>query len=110
MAKNSVQTGDTLDLAAPAGGVSSGDGFIVGSIFAVAQSDAAAAAIVAGAVEGVHSIAKLTTDVVAVGDKLNWNDTNKELQKATSDLDGVATAVEAAGNGVLVVKAKLTQV
>lgn len=105
--KNFVQPGNSLDLAAP-NDVSSGDGAIVGSIFGIASNDALSGETLSFGVEGVYEIAKLSTDVVAAGDKLNWNDTNKELQLATSDLDNVATAVEAAGNGVAVVKAKLT--
>lgn len=108
--KNFSQPGNTLDLVAPSGGVVSGNAFIIGSIFAVANATKAAGEVVAGDVEGVHELDKLVTNVVAVGAKLNFNNTNKELQLATSDLDGVATAIEAAGNGVTKVKVKLTPV
>jgi predicted RecA/RadA family phage recombinase len=108
--KNFIQPGDTLDLIAPTGGVVSGEGYLIGSIFAVAFATKAATETFAGKVEGVFEMDKLTTDVVAAGDKLNWNDTNKEWQKATSDLDNAATAVEAAGNGVTSLKVRLTPV
>lgn len=109
--KNMVQPGNTLDLIAPSGGVVSGLAYIIGAaIFAVAVASKAATETFAGVVEGVVELPKLTTDVVAQGDKLHWNDTNDELQKATSDLDDVCTAVEAAGNGVLTVKVKLTPI
>lgn len=106
--KNFLQPGNILDLVAPAGGVVSGAPLIIGQIFAIPQADAAVGETFAGLIEGVVEVNKLSTDVVAAGDKLNWNDTNKELQLATSDLDSVATAVEAAGNGVTKVKVKLT--
>ena len=107
--KNFSKPGDSLDLIAPSGGVVSGLAYIIGaSIFAVAVATKAATETFAGIVEGVVTLPKLTTDVVAAGDKLNWNDTNDELQKATSDLDGVATAVVAAGNGVTSLAVKLT--
>lgn len=111
MSKKQYQPGDVLDLSI-ANGLLSGAGYMVGSIFGVIQESntSGAAAVRAVAIEGVHTVNKLTTDVVAVGDKLNWNDTTKELQAAAGDLDNVATAVEAAGNGVTEVKVKLTPV
>lgn len=105
--KNFIQPGKTLDLLAP-NDVLSGEAFIIGSIFAVASADALSGEDVVGEVEGVFELPNLTTNVVAVGDKLNWNNTNKELQLATSDLDGVATAIEIAGNGDVLVQVKLT--
>ncbi len=98
-----------IDVAAPAD-VTSGEGVLITSLFGVASKTVLSGETVSIATEGVYSIAKLTTDVMAVGVKVNWNDTNTELQLATSDLDNVATVVEAAGNGILVVKVKLTPV
>lgn len=110
MAKNFIQQGDNIDVVAPAD-VLSGEGVLVGAnLFGIAVGDALSGKPLAIGVEGVYDVAKLTTDVVAAGAKLNWNDTNTELQLATSDLDGVATAIEAAGNGVLKVQVKLTPV
>ena len=40
MAKNYIQPGRVVTVAAPTGGVSSGDGVLVGSLFGVAQHDA----------------------------------------------------------------------
>jgi len=101
------QPGDVLELTAPAA-LSSNDAFIIGNIFAVALEDAASGAQVSGAVEGVYEIPKLSTDNMTVGLKVNWNDTNKEVQLAAGDLDDVATVVEAAGASTTVVKVKLT--
>lgn len=103
------QEGELVSVAVPYARAS-GEAFKLGSLFLVASKAAALSEIVAGAREGVFSIKKLSTAVVTVGAKLNWNDTNKELQLATSDLDGVATAVEAAGNGVTSVVCVLTPV
>lgn len=109
--KNQVQKGDVLDLSV-ADGKNSGDGILVGNIFGVLAEDnsSGGAAIRAVAVEGVFTLPKLSSDDMAVGEKVNWNDSNDELQEATSDLDNVATVVEAAGNGVTTVKVKLTPV
>lgn len=107
---NFVQDGKHLEVAAPSGGVSSGDGFIIGSLFLVAVVDALASEQLNAASMGVFNLKKLTSDSVSVGDKLNWNDSNKELQLATTDLDNVATATKAASGSVSVVECMLTSV
>lgn len=106
--KNYLQPGNSLDLIAPAGGVVSGVGFIIGQIFAIAVATKAAGEVVAGMVEGVYEMPKLAADNMTVGLKVNFNNTTKEMQLATSDLDGVATVVEAAGAATTTVKVKLT--
>ena len=107
--KNFVQPGKVVELAAPAD-VSSGDGVLIGSLFGVAALDALSGAQVNVQLEGVFSLPKLTTDDMVVGEKVNWNDSNSELQEATSDLDNVGTVIKAAGNGILVVEVILTPV
>lgn len=107
--KNFIQKGNVVTVAAP-NDVLSGAPFAVGSLFLVAEKTALSGVSVAGARTGVFSLPKLTTDVDAVGDKLNWDNTNKYLKKAAGDLAAVATVIEAAGNGALVVKCVLTPV
>jgi len=106
--KNYLQPGNILDLIAPSGGVVSGAPLILGNIFAVPQSSEAENDTFAGVVEGVVEVDKLSTDNMTIGLKVNWNDTTKEVQLATSDLDGVGTVVEAAGASTTSVKIKLT--
>ena len=108
--KNFIQQGDTLDLIAPTGGVVSGVAVLIGSILAIPVATKAQTETFAGVVEGVVDLPKLSANVMAVGDKVNWNDTNGELQLATTDLDNVATVIVAAGNGVTTVRVKLTPV
>lgn len=107
--KNFKQPGNTVTVPAPAD-VSSGDGVQIGSLFGVAVHDALSGEDVTLQIEGVVELPKLSTDANAVGEKLNWNNTNKELQEATSDLDGVGTCVEAAVATTTVTKVKLTPV
>ena len=59
--KNFIQPGDTLTLTAPAA-LSSGDGFQVGSIFAVACADAESGASVEGATKGVFDLTKTSAE------------------------------------------------
>ena len=54
MAKNMVQAGDVITFTAPAGGVVSGQGIAIGSLFGVAQFDAAEGAQGEMAIEGCH--------------------------------------------------------
>ena len=107
--KNFIQPGDSLDLTAPAGGVTSGQGYLIGDTLAVAVESKAAGEKFAGKVEGVFEMDKLTTDVMAEGVKVNWNNTNQEFQNATTDKDDAAVVVEAVGNGDTKVKVKLLQ-
>lgn len=111
--KNFKTSGESVRVAVPYNRLS-GEAFIIGSLFLVSPIDAllvnslGVADFVEGAATGIFSLKKLSTDVVAVGDKLCWNNTTKQLQKATSDLDNVATATKVAGNGALVVECRLT--
>ncbi len=105
--KGFVQPGDVLDLIAPSGGVLSGQGYLIGTILAVAQTTQAQTEIFSGLVEGVVEMDKLSANNMTAGLLVNWNDTNKEWQIATSDKDGAGQVVEAAGASVLKVKIKL---
>ena len=77
---------------------------------AVPTATKAQTEIFAGKVEGVFEVAKLTANTWAAGDKVNWNDSNKEFQLATSDLDNAGTVVEAATSSVSLGKVRLTPV
>lgn len=109
--KNFIQPGDTIDVVAPGAGLVSGEGALFGtSLFGVAVATKASGEDGVLQVTGVVEIAKLTSDVMAVGNKVNWNNSNTEVQNATSTLDDVATIVVAAGNGDTVVQVRLTPV
>lgn len=107
--KNFSQPGNVLEVTAPKA-LTSGQGFVVGSLFLVATKDALNGALINGLREGVVTLPKLSADDMQPGEKVNWNSSNDELQEATSTLDGVATVVDAAGNGVLSVVVVLTPI
>lgn len=107
--KNFIQPGDSIDVVAPAD-VLAGFGVRIVSLFGYAIGDALSGKPLAIQVKGVIKAAKLAGDVMAVGAKVNWNNSNANVQLATATLDGVATVVEAAGNGVTEVKIRLTPV
>lgn len=106
--KNDVQRGDNIDVVLTATKLS-GQGNLTGAnLFGIMFANGVSGETRAVGIEGVYSVAKLTTDVMVVGAKVNWNNANTEVQLATSTLDGVGTVIEDAGNGILEVKIKLT--
>lgn len=107
--RNYVSEGRNLDLTAPRA-VASGEGFIVGAIFAVASTTAASGAAVVGVTEGVFDLTKDGTAVFAVGDRVSWDDTNHQCDTPGTGLYPIGVAVAAAGNGAATVRVKLAEV
>lgn len=99
MAGNFIQPGKQIDLTAPTGGVTTGVGKLITRIFAIALRTAAAAASYVGATTGVWSLAKTSTNVWAVGDKIYWDATNSRADNLpTAGFRFIGLAVAAAAN------------
>jgi predicted RecA/RadA family phage recombinase len=100
MAVNFIQEGRILPFAAPAGGVVSGQGFMVGGLFAVAQYTAAATLTVEGAVTGVWSLPKTATKTFAAGAPVYWDNAAMSVTSVTTGnfCIGVATLAAASGD------------
>ncbi len=96
MATNYVQPGKVLDLLAPYDRTS-GQGFQVGSIFAVALGTALSGAAIRGQVEGIWTLAKTSAQAWTVGQKLYWDNSNKvvDSDSTVGMLIGVAYAIAA---------------
>ena len=96
MAKNFVQPGDVVTVAAPYA-VSSGDGCLVGTLFGVAAFDAAEAADVEINTRGVWTLAKTSAQAWTVGAAIYWDNTNKvaTTTSTSNTLIGKAMAVAA---------------
>lgn len=107
MAKTYIQPGHTLTVAAPTGGVLSGAGVLIGTLFGIAQSDAAEGADVEILTEGVVEIAKTSALQIGVGDRLFWDGTNKVANKTATAQVCVGVAVSAAANPSSTVRMKL---
>jgi len=56
---------------------------------------------------GVYDLPKLSTAVIAQGDRVAWDDTAKEIVLPGVGLYPVGVATEAAGNGTATVKVRL---
>jgi predicted RecA/RadA family phage recombinase len=96
--KNYVQPGNTITLAAPYA-VASGDGLLVGSIFGVAYGDAANGESVEAALVGVFDLKKVASQAWVPGDKVYWDNTNKEATKTATANTLIGVAVEAVAGG-----------
>lgn len=94
MAKNYVQPGKTITVAAPAN-VLSGAGVQVGSLFGVAQHDALENADVEIDTQGVWELPKVSAQAWTVGIPLYWDNTAKLVTSvaSTHKMIGVALAV-----------------
>lgn len=106
MSTNFVQDGKTIAIAAGADTISSGELVIVGDIVAVALLDIAEGTVGDGLAEGVFSCPKLSTDVIASGNKLYLNE-GGTLQLSETDATYAGIAWSAAGAGASFVNVKL---
>jgi predicted RecA/RadA family phage recombinase len=77
--ENFVHPGEVITAIAPAGGVTSGDGVLIGAMFGVAGYTATAGAEVELRVEGVFTFAKTAGDNITAGARVFWDDTTKEI-------------------------------
>lgn len=94
--KNYNSPGELVTLTAPAALVA-GAGALVGTIFGVAQADAANGADVVLARRGIFELPKVEAQAWTLGAKIYWDDTAKLATTASSGntVIGAATAVAA---------------
>lgn len=95
MAKNNVQPGDTLTFTAPYD-VAAGDGFKVGSLFAVALGAALSGASVEGRLVDVWDLKKTASDTFTAGAKAYWDNTAKSVTSTASTHMLIGAATQAA--------------
>lgn len=96
--KNFVQKGDCVTLIAPYA-VASGAGMLVGALFAVATAAAAQGASVESCTVGVFDLTALSTDVIAQGAAVYWDDANKRITGTAAGNTKVGCATVAKANG-----------
>lgn len=103
MATNYVQEGDVLQHVATATTLS-GDVVVIGSLLGVALSDAAIGETVSVSIEGVWTLPKVTTAVMAAGSTITWDVSlgkcdDSAATAAAGDLTLGCVAVNGAING-----------
>ncbi len=105
--RNYIAPGKSITVTTPTGGVMSGDGMLIGTLFGVAQFDAVEGAEVEILTEGVVEIGKTSALSMSVGDRLFWDGTNKVVNKTATAQVCVGVAVSASANPSDTVKMKL---
>ncbi len=105
--KTFIQNGDVITVTAPTGGVASGDGVIVESLFGIAAFTAAEGEPVEIATRGVYELPKEPTAVLAAGTQVAWDASAKQIDLPGTGLYPVGIATEAVGNGITTVRVRL---
>jgi predicted RecA/RadA family phage recombinase len=105
--KTYIQPSRTLTVTAPAGGVVSGQGVLIGTLFGIAQYDSVEGAEVEILTEGVVEIGKTSALQIDVGDRLFWDGANKVVNKTATAQVCVGIAVSTAANPSPTVRIKL---
>lgn len=101
-----VQPGEVIDHVA-SGAKTSGQPVLIGTKLGVCVADIANGATGPVAVSGVYTVTKLTTDVVAQGVALYWDNGNSRLTTTVGANVYAGYAFAAAGNGATSVNIKL---
>ena len=97
--RNFVQAGKTVTVTAPAGGILSGDGVLVGYLFGVAATSASAGQDTEIATEGVFNLPLAATSSLSVGDRAYWDPAAKAVTATAGTLRRIGVAVAATGTG-----------
>lgn len=94
--RNLIQKGETINFAAPAGGVASGDFALVGALYGVAVT--ALAATVSGpfVTRGLFALPKAAGAAWSQGDQLYWDNVAKNFTKTAGGNTAIGAAGEAA--------------
>jgi predicted RecA/RadA family phage recombinase len=107
MARNYIQPGAVLTVPAPTGGAVSGAPILIGTLFGVAQGDAAEGQDVELLTEGVVELTKAAPLAIDLGDRLFWKAADGVLDKTATAQVCVGIAVAAAASADTVVRVKL---
>ena len=102
--RNFVQPGDSLAVAVPyAGGVTAGQGVLVGALFGVAAVDGAQNAVIEAATQGVFDLTKEPALAISAGARVFWDNTNRRITTtATGNFSiGIATAAALAADATV---------
>lgn len=94
--KNYVQEGDILDMVAPAGGFTSGQGALIGGLFVVATKAAAEGEALAVSLKGVFNLPKATGSAMIFGQKAYWTGTQITGTASGNTLVGCVAARDGA--------------
>jgi predicted RecA/RadA family phage recombinase len=97
--KNFIAEGCNVTVAAPSGGTTSGNAYLVGGIFGVAATTQLVSEDVVLVTEGIFNLTKVGSQAWSVGDYIYWDDANARCTSVAGDGIYVGVAVEAVGSG-----------
>lgn len=106
MTSKYIQPGDVIDYT-PSSNKTSGAGVLIGTRVGVCLADITANTSGPAQVVGVFKLPKLSTDVVAQGAALYWDNTNSRLTVTSAGNTYAGYAFAAAANGDTTVNIKL---
>ena len=106
MAANYVLDGVHIDYTCT-GTVSSGQVLLIGARIGIALKSGVSGNIIAVRMQGIFTIAKHSTDVVAQGALLYWDNTNSRLTTTAAGHTLAGFASIAAGSGVTTVECSI---
>src|SRR5262245_54369055 len=95
---NYVQPGEIIELTAPTGGVVSGLGYLIGSLFVVATVSAAQGAPFNGLAAGVVSLPKTSAQAWTEGQRIYWDAGNNRADNTGTVGFNIGVATAAAIN------------
>lgn len=107
MARNYVQPGETITLTAPRT-LASGEGFMVGSIFAVALAAATIGKPVEARRIGVWDMTKAAGAAWTPGQKLFWDNTAFNVTATAGSNVAIGAATQAAASAAVIGRVLLT--
>ena len=102
--RNFVQPGASLAVSVPyVGGVTSGQGVMVGALFGIAAVDGAQNATIEAQTQGVFDITKEPALAIAAGSRAFWDNTNRRITTTvTGNFQvGIATAAALAADATV---------
>lgn len=108
--RNFIQPGNTVTVVAPSGGVSSGDGVLIGSLFGVACGDALMGAEVELATVGVYDLEKATGVEMTAGGAAFFDASTEKITSVAAGNTLVGVALAAAGSSDEIARVRLNGV
>lgn len=93
-----VQQGNTVTVVTPSGGLTSGDGCLIGSMFGVAELTTLAGQENELNLTGVVELPKVSALQIDVGDRVYWDNTAKLVNKTASGNTLIGVAITQAGS------------
>ena len=104
--KTFIQNGNIITVTAAAN-IASGNGVLIGSIFGIAAADAVAGNDVEIGTVGVYELPKLSTAVIAQGDRVSWNSSTGKVVLPATGMFPIGVATKAAANGTATLSVRL---